>query len=344
MAGIFDLLREAGMGSPDNFLMQKARYQEDDEEEEDELYDPAAPIDVFGSRSQGGQPQQAPMQQQPAAPTEPRAKRSFEDDFGSEYEPQERKGRFGTKGVLRDILGTLGDAFLVQGGADAVYQPRREKEKEADAMAGFSRNPLRAIERLAQENREAAQKMWEKYQTNALGMDKLDFARDKFAEEAPDRAALRSGRDATRQRTTLGNARTAIASVSTPEQWAALRPRLQAQLKEQGLDLHADLIPEGYDPDVQYLFMDPKDLAQMEDRDALRNQQAAIARLRIAAQKRGQDLNYSLGKQRNATGEKNAETARRRQEQAGKGKKSFNFGPPPPGIPKPPGGVVRPRN
>lgn len=52
-------------------------------------------------------------------------------------DPQ-RTGMFGIKGTLRDILGTLGDAFLVQGGAQAVYAPRRQQERMADAMAGFS--------------------------------------------------------------------------------------------------------------------------------------------------------------------------------------------------------------
>lgn len=61
----------------------------------------------------------------------------------------ERKGMFGIKGTLRDILGTIGDAFLVQGGGKAVYQPRREQEKQGDAMLGFSENPMQAIERLA---------------------------------------------------------------------------------------------------------------------------------------------------------------------------------------------------
>lgn len=342
MASILDLFKSAGANSPNDFLMRQFAQDPLDEEED---YDPAAPIDVYGSIPQG-QPMPQPAPQMSTAPAQPRQMRDFDEDFGSEYAPKEHKGRFGTKGVLRDILGTLGDAFLVQGGADAMYAPQREKEKAADAMAGFSRNPLKAIERLARDGFvEEAQKMYEKQQVNALGMDRLAFDQDKFKDQEPDRQALRAGRDATRQRTVLGNARAAIASVSTPQQWAALRPRLQAQLKEQGLDIQADLIPEDYNPDVQYLFMDPKDLAQLEDRDALRNQQAAIARLRVDAQKRGQDLSYSLGKQRNATGERNAETARRRQEQAGASKKkSFNFGPPPPGIPKPPGGAgVRPR-
>lgn len=61
----------------------------------------------------------------------------------------QRTGMFGTKGTLRDILGTIGDAFLVQSGNKAMYAPHRQQEKMSDALAGFSDNPLAAIERLA---------------------------------------------------------------------------------------------------------------------------------------------------------------------------------------------------
>jgi hypothetical protein len=58
-----------------------------------------------------------------------------------------RKGMFGMKGALRDIVGVLGDAFLVQSGNKAVYGPRRDQERFADSMAGFTRNPGAAVER-----------------------------------------------------------------------------------------------------------------------------------------------------------------------------------------------------
>jgi hypothetical protein len=61
----------------------------------------------------------------------------------------QREGRFGVKGTLRDILGTVSDAFLVQSGNKAVYAPQVEREKEANAMAGMTRNVGNAVERLA---------------------------------------------------------------------------------------------------------------------------------------------------------------------------------------------------
>lgn len=68
-------------------------------------------------------------------------------------EVNQRKGLFGMKGTLRDIVGLLGDAFLVQSGNKPLYQQQREREKMGDAMYGMTdpNNPQAfnaAIERL----------------------------------------------------------------------------------------------------------------------------------------------------------------------------------------------------
>jgi hypothetical protein len=75
-----------------------------------------------------------------------------------------RKGMFGVKGTLRDVLGTLGDAFLVQSGNNRVYAPQRQQEKEADALFGFTQDPMQAIERLAVHNPEAAKELYNIYE------------------------------------------------------------------------------------------------------------------------------------------------------------------------------------
>ncbi len=73
----------------------------------------------------------------------------LEDAQYAQEQAPPRTGMFGTKGTLRDILGTVGDAFLMQGGRDPIYSAVRRNEKMADAMAGFSQNPQAAMERLA---------------------------------------------------------------------------------------------------------------------------------------------------------------------------------------------------
>lgn len=93
--------------------------------------------------------------------------RAFEDTEGA-VDPAraDRRGPFGAQGTLRDILGTIGDAFLVQSGNERIYAPRREQERMSDAMAGFTQDPMAAIERMAGINPAVAQAMLEQFQLN----------------------------------------------------------------------------------------------------------------------------------------------------------------------------------
>lgn len=80
-----------------------------------------------------------------------------------ENAPQ-RKGMFGMKGTLRDVVGILGDAFLVQGGGQALYMPQRKMERASDAVVGMTAGmdrsdpamaaQLNAVERALYENPE----------------------------------------------------------------------------------------------------------------------------------------------------------------------------------------------
>lgn len=76
----------------------------------------------------------------------------------------ERKGMFGVKGTFRDILGTIGDAFLVQSGNKPLYSPRRQQEREADALTGFTQDPMAALERLAAVSPELAANLYKDVQ------------------------------------------------------------------------------------------------------------------------------------------------------------------------------------
>lgn len=85
----------------------------------------------------------------------------------------ERKGMFGVKGTLRDVLGTIGDAFLIQGGRNPIYAPRREQEKMGDAMTGFTgedpESVRSAAERLASLGYvDQARKLMDDYESNQL--------------------------------------------------------------------------------------------------------------------------------------------------------------------------------
>lgn len=60
----------------------------------------------------------------------------------------EHKGMFGVKGTLRDILGALGDNYLMQSGQKPRYQEMRKQEKASDAMAEMTTSPINAIQAL----------------------------------------------------------------------------------------------------------------------------------------------------------------------------------------------------
>lgn len=70
-------------------------------------------------------------------------------------------GLFGIKGDFRDILGTVGDAFLIQSGNNPIYHPQRKDEQRAAAMQTFVDNPLEAVKQMSQAGfGEEARKMY----------------------------------------------------------------------------------------------------------------------------------------------------------------------------------------
>ncbi len=77
-----------------------------------------------------------------------------------------RKGRFGVGGTLRDILGTVGDAYLMANGKPSVYAPQRTKEKLASAQYGFTDDPQAATERVGELDGDAARDLYKAYTTN----------------------------------------------------------------------------------------------------------------------------------------------------------------------------------
>lgn len=98
-----------------------------------------------------------------------------------------RKGLFGAKGTLRDVLGLVGDAFLVQSGAKPIYMPQREQERMGDAMSGFTADPVAAMERMAYEGfGEQAAKLQNNQATQELRknqQDSLTAARQSMVDE-----------------------------------------------------------------------------------------------------------------------------------------------------------------
>src|SRR3546814_5982625 len=86
---------------------------------------------------------------------------------------------FGLKGTLRDVVGMLGDAFLVQSGNKAVYAPQRQQEKAGDALLGMGPGQERdAIARVMQVDPEAGMKMFKDWQDRNLTADSISQRRE----------------------------------------------------------------------------------------------------------------------------------------------------------------------
>lgn len=78
-------------------------------------------------------------------------------------EAPQRTGMFGLKGTGRDLLGLLGDAFLVQSGNKPMYRPAMEQEMLGDAYQDFTKDPMTAIAKIGRVDAPLAAKMYDSH-------------------------------------------------------------------------------------------------------------------------------------------------------------------------------------
>jgi len=117
--------------------------------------------------SYGIQPNSSPLPTAPISPDDlvPRSLGNLGDAQEVQQanrntqEGVQHKGMFGVKGTLRDILGFVGDSLLVGSGKNPIYGRTRQRELEGDAMAGFTRDPNAAAERMTGVNTEVAKEL-----------------------------------------------------------------------------------------------------------------------------------------------------------------------------------------
>lgn len=142
-----------------------------------------------------------------------------------------RSGLFGIKGTLRDVLGAVGDHYLINKGAKPIYAPKREQELLSDALAGFTQNPQAAIERAAGVNPEAAYKLFETVgEQRAKGATQQGLSDDRTYKRRQD----------------FGNyAARLLSGAKTPEQQAYVMEVLGRRARESGIDLADILGQEG---------------------------------------------------------------------------------------------------
>ena len=98
----------------------------------------------------------------------------------------DRRGLFGVKGTLRDILGIVSDAFLVQSGNQPLYMPRKLEESWSDAMAGFSESPeaeRMAIERAMRVDGRRTQEFLQQSRLNQTNMGNLSLRGEELGRD-----------------------------------------------------------------------------------------------------------------------------------------------------------------
>ena len=206
----------------------------------------------------------------------------------------ERQGRFGVRGTLRDILGTVGDAFLVQSGNDTVYAPQVERERQANAMAGMTSDARNTIERLA---------------TAGFGEEASGLYREMGAQDQRDVVARnqqatidansrKQGADSYEEGTKL-MAQAAAAIAANPALFGTISRRME-QIKEMyGLGEEFEILDPAVAPPGYYQGMATSGTPS-----------TTVANINANAPSRAAAIEQ--GDRRATTGERNAATAERR--------------------------------
>ncbi len=156
-------------------------------------------IDVFGDASAPTRPETSGVLGSAVPPPNP--------EMLKEQTP--RAGMFGVKGTLRDVIGTLGDAFLVQSGNAPMYAPRRREERIGDAMRGMTQDydsMMQASERLAALGyKDEAVSVFDRAKRMQIEDDKRALEQDMFDQKVKEYAESTTRRDEEAQSDRVSN-------------------------------------------------------------------------------------------------------------------------------------------
>ena len=165
-------------------------------------------------------------------------------------------------GTLRNVLGTLGDAFLIQSGHQPMHAQQRYDAQVAHAMAGFDTDPAAAAARIAATgapgSAQLAEKLADTNNTYQLHKDQQQF-NDMYRSGMLDNATQRtqSQNDSRQSQTDLRNrafvhgALQKAAESGDPQQWAAARAyalKAGSKISDFDPDIEAPEDPKNYVP------------------------------------------------------------------------------------------------
>jgi hypothetical protein len=157
--------------------------------------------------------------------------------------------KFSVGSTGRNILGGLGDAFLLQAGMDPRYAPKLKAAREAEAMEDFTSDPRSAIMRLNQIDPDKAAKLWGEQQ---------DFGEKQRLNDSSidvDEVQIRNADDIHKQRG-LDIAAAVLGTARSAEDYPAIRAAYYRTLDKYGAESPIDL---------------PESIESIEDLYALRN-------------------------------------------------------------------------
>lgn len=157
-------------------------------------------------------------------------------------------------GTLRNILGTLGDAFLIQSGHAPIHAQQRYNEQIANAAAGFDTDPSGAAARIAATGApgslQDATNMYNTAQTynlhkdqqeanNTYRQDRMDVAH----QNADTTAAYKQEQLEARARAQMGAILSAGANGNGKNAWSTAQAQATALGKKYIKDFNPDLEP-----------------------------------------------------------------------------------------------------
>jgi hypothetical protein len=216
----------------------------------------------------------------------------------------------GNHGTLRSLLGTLGDAFLVQAGHQPLYQNRVDAAKLAQAAAGYTTNPGAAADRIMASGVPGS---LAEGQTGYQSFQNDEIRKQTMANEAAYRQAYlgqrQEGVDSLAQsrqdhedqiaRSTFG---ARLAAAPTQQAYDQTRQAIIAQLSK--------MPNSGINPDVEFpanqsdynkaYGLTAGQYSRQQTTMSGQQQRGEIANMENATRQRGQDIQGGVGAQRNA--------------------------------------------
>lgn len=217
----------------------------------------------------GGQAMQAPVQPpQPDVPPPAPADQGPDIEVGGRSIPKSKYKTGIVQGMLRpgstggNILGALGDAFLIQSGNKPQYAPRLQGLREQEALENYGSDPRGALDRFSQ------------VAPGAESLSAWNQFDDNRRQHAVAAASLR--RSQQEYEDTTNKRGIGLLGAATKDTWPQVRAQVQKYYAARGMEPPFEL-PEAYDQAkisaLRMAGIDPEDQVRSEDtrnyRDAM---------------------------------------------------------------------------